>query len=752
MSNRQPEKSMENDSDKFTLDQSAQQLYHQFAGLDEQDRARASEGSALMQLLIAEEKQLDYYRLLLAEATTNFVGILANSRFSALAQDNLLKIKAFIATLGKIAKLPKTQGKMVCRLRGQQSLDGKIGSEIYDYEISLGNLLLNSQVAQIVGERAKNKGEMINAKLTEAFRALSAMKLFNFSMDLGDGGLDNFQQIARTVQLLVRFYGQGGSDEQFVVRDEYGQPHINLTILSAFNRVSPGSMNKLVEKIKPRLLGENPDPQLLAYTTAYDVILASKRHREMLKQIPIEINNVQWLTQQAKDAAPEKKAQTVKVSRFVLAKFGSNPRMAYEVISSISREGYSEIRTEAGVMGKRLARATDFLKLSEVSADKKNLHHEALQNIEEGMEQIPDKIYESISIREDGAVSTLDDKGRQTSWEMHEKIQSLLSFFKQRAATKKKVLGIASNKVVFDERDYAVFARYFKISEQQAAHLLELLKSCFDDLGRFRRAFFERNIPEFIRFGSRVFEFLWHYLKELENSNDRIAFLNAMHPLVIRLSNPKAALQVLLADVFNRTAEIKSSDRNGLILSSLLLVRDNHQTSCNIELTPEDVLKIGAGINREMVEAAAEFMEQNRDHVINKFRAITESLLKVSAAKEPATGELSPSFLLLLQRELAIFLALAGGESSLSIIQGMVRDFGNPESTYYQTMARKENLRYSLQLLQVAIRCLRRFEDPGAMSQIDAIVSRASAFIDLSDDPSHQAYAKKVIENISRID
>lgn len=735
--------------EKCILDQSAEQLYRQFAGLDEQDRALASEGSALMQLLIEEEKQLDYYRLLLAEATTSFVGILSNSRFTALAQDNLQKIKGFIATMGKIAKLPKSRGKMVCRLRGQHCPDGRLGSEIYDYEISLGNLLLNSEVAQIVGERAKDQGAMIGAKLMEAFRALSAMKLFNFSLDLGQAGLDNFQHLARNVQILVHYYGKGGSDENFLVRDEYGEPHINLTTLAAYNRIPPASVQKLVEMIKPRLVGETPDPQLLAYTTAYDVILASKRTQEMLRKVPIEINNVQWLTQEVK-AAPEQQAQTVKVSRFVLAKFGSNPQMAFEVMSSISREGYSKIRTE--LMGKRLARATDFLKLSEAHADKKNLHHEALQNIEKGMEQVPDKIYDSIKIREDGGVSAVDEEGRQTSWEMHEKIQGLLSFFKQRSATKKKVLGIANSQVTFDAGDYAVFARSFKITEQQAAHLLGLLKSCFDDLGHFRRPFFERNIPEFVRFGNMVFEFLWHYLKELENRNDRISFLNAMHPLVVRLSNQREALQTLLTDIFPRSTEIKSSDRNGLILASLLLVRDSQQASCNIELTPEDVLKNREGINREMVAVVADFMEQNRDLVINKFRNITETLLKLSAAEGPEVGEITPGFLLLLQRELVIFLALAGGESSLAIIQGVVRDFGNPESAYYRTMHKKENLRYSLHLLQVAVHCLRRLEDPQATSQIASIAGRAHDFMLLSEDPAHKIHVKKVIENIRRVD
>ena len=740
---------MEDGSEKFALDQSAQALYRQFAGLDEENRVKASEGSALMQLLIEEEKQLDYYRLLLAEATTNFVGILSNSRFASLSQDNLQKNKAFIATMGKITKQSKSRGKVVCRLRGQQCPDGRIGSEIYDYEISFGNLLLNSEVAQIVNERAKNQGAMINAKLMEAFRALSAMKLFNFSMDLGEGSLDNFQQLADTLQLLVHYYGKGSEDAQFVVRDEYEQPHINLTILSAFNRVPPEAMQKLVEMIKTRLLGETPDPQLLAYTTAYEVILASKRTREMLRPVPVEINNVHWLMKEAK-VDPEKKAQSVKVSRFVLGKFGSNPRMAFEVMSSISRDGYTEIRTD--LMGKRLAQATDFLKLSESHADQKNLHKEALQNIEEGMEQIPDKVYDSIKIRADGGVSTVSADGQHTNWEMHEKIHGLLSFFKQRSATKKKVLGIAKGKIEFDELDYEVIARNFKISPQQAAHLLELLKSCFDESGHFRRPFFERNIPEFIRFGSKVFEFFWHYLKELDDRNDRIAFLNSLHPLVAKLPDPHEALLVLLTDIFSRAADIKSTDRNGLILSSLLLVRDNYQSSCNIELTPEEVLKIKEGLNREMIEVVRDFSEQNRELIIKKFRGITEEVLKASAGKAPEMGENYLRFLLLLLREMSIFLALAGGESSLAIILGVVREFGDPDSTYYREMVKKENLRYSLQLLLVAIRCLRRFEDPQAIAQIDMIAGQAKGFLPFCENVAQQAYVKQVIENIRRID
>jgi len=737
---------MDKKDENFELDHSAASLYEQFAGIDDQDRAKEAVPSALMQLLNQEEKLLDYYRLLLAEATTLFVGVLANSRFTALAKENEQKIKILIATLKRIAKFPKFEGKIHCRLRGQQFPDGKVGSDLYDYELTLGNFLLDFQVAQIVAEREKAHGAAIYAKLMEAFQALSAMQLFNFSIDLGQGTDEDYQRLENTIHHLVQFYADKGEGNEFLVRDEYDQPHINLSLLAATNKVKPAALQNLVNKLKPRLLGDRPDPQLGNFTTVYEAIFASPHNREMLRKMPVEVNNVEWLTQNL-HTSPKKTAEAVQVSRFVLAKYGSNPRMAAEVIASINSDGYTDIRTEA--MGNRLTRASDFLNLAEESTNKETLHSEALQNIEDGMDQVPDAVYDSISIH-DGKASTIDDAGRKTSWSLHDKIYGLLTFFKQRSTTKKKVREIANRKVMFDSEDYAVIARNFKISELEAAHLLDLLKSCFDDLGHFRRAFFEKNIPDFVQYGSKVFEFLWHYLKELAARNDRVAFLNALQPLVAELTQPQDALLILLADVFNRSAAVKYSDRNGLILATMLLRHNSRQVRSQIELTPEEVLKGGQGLNQTMVREALSFLDRKQEYVIQKFRTTTESLLRVSAQEEPAADEMPPRFLLFLQREMVIFLALVGGESAQAIIQGVVQEFGNPDSTYYRAMSKKDNLRHSLQLLQVAIRCLRRFDDPQIPALLDVIVSRARDFISLSEDPAHHSYIKTVIERIGQ--
>ena len=734
----------------FTLDQSAQQLYRQFSGLDENSRGgEAAPSSALLQLLHQEEKLLDYYRLLLAEATGLFVGILTNSRFAILAKENDQKIKVFISTLKRIAKCPRFDGRITCHLRGQQCPNGKIGSETYDYELSFGNLLLDFQVAQNIAEREKSHGVAIYNKLMEAFNSLSAMNIFNFSINFGKSENTDYQQIEENIRHLVRFFAADKTSDRHLVNDEHGRPDINLTILATINKLQPDYLQNLIDKIGPKLMGPEPAEELQLYTTAYDVIFASKRYRELLRRPVVEVNNVQWLAYSLQKDRKQT-AQAVQVSRFVLAKYGSNPRMASEVIASINSGGYANIRPE--VMGKRLTKASDFLNLADKSTNRETLHNEALQNIEAGLDRVPDTIYDNLTIK-DGEVSSVNDEGHKTKWSLHDKILGLIRFFKQRSTTKKKVHDIANRLVVFDSEDYSVIARNFKVSEKDAAHLLELLRACFDEKGHFRRAFFEKNIPKFVHYDSKVFEFLWHYLKELVSRNDRVAFLNALHLLVVKLKQPQEALELLLADIFNRAAVINFSDRNGLILGNILLRRSYLTGISNIELTPDEALLVRKELNSAMVATALKFFDENQEHVLQKIRRVNEALLLKSSAQENTEESgIQPRFLLYLQREMIIFLSLLGGESAKAIVQGVVQEFGNPDSKYYQEMRRKENLRHSLQLLQVAARGLRRFEDPQSLALIDAVVHREKDFIYLCEDPAHQAYVKTVMDRISRPD
>ncbi len=741
---------MTDKDEKFALDDSAEELYKQLAGIDDSDRAKAEiPHSALMNLLNQQEKLLDYYRLLLSEATCLFAGILENCHFPALAEENNQKIKVFLATLKKIGDFPEFEGKVHGLLRGQQCPSRKAGSEAYDYELSFGSFLVDFQVARNVGEREKSHGEAIFAKLMEAFQALSAMNLFNFSIDIGTCEDEDLSKIENTLRYLMKYYTDLDKDSGFIVYDEYDQPSINLTLLAATNNVKPAALQNLVNKIKPMILGPEPDKGLKTFTTVYDAIFASIDKRQELTKMPIEVNSAHWLTQNL-HTTPERTAEVVQISRLVLSKYGNNPRMASEVLSSINSEGYKDI--QADVMGKRLNRATDFMNLTEENDDTVKLQSEALRNIEEGLDHLPDEMYEKIDIAGD-EMSTLDDAGRKTTWSLHDKILGILNFFKRRSSIKKKVQDIANKNVQFNDDDYLVIAKTFKITREEAASLIQLLRNCFDDKGNFRRNFFEKNIPEFLKHGSKVFEFLWHYLKELNERKDRVSFLNALQPLAAKLKQPDDALNTLLSDLFPKKAVIKYSDRNALILSNVLLRFSVWTERTEIELTPEEILSLpGEKLNREMISITHHFFEKNHEYLIQKFRIITELLLKSSAQTNHEEGEMQPRYLLYLIRELVIFLALVGGKSAQAIIYGVVEEFGNPLSSYYQKMKNKENLRHSLQLLQVAARGLKRFGDPEANAIFGEIAIKETDFLNLYEEPDPLNHVQRVMENIRKTD
>lgn len=729
----------------FQLDESARQLFNEFGGLDRSDHAHEDISTGILASLDLEEKALDYYRLLLAQATCLFAEILVNSSFTSLQQENEEKIRLFVDFLKRIAKAPKFDGKICCRLRGQQCPSKEASSETYDYELSFGNFLLDYQVAQIVEEREGGKGAVIYAKLMEAFKAMSVMDIFNFSIDFGAGEEPDYLKIENTFKHLSHFYAKKNSKDRVVVNDEYNQPHINLTLLSATNNVKSSALQNLVNKIKPLILNPKPGSKLNSFATVYDAILASKNYRDQLKKMPIEVNNVQWLTKTLQ-TDPEQIARAVQVSRLVLAKYGNNPKMASEVMSSINSEGYSNIR--ADVMGKRLSLATNFIDLAEESDDKEVLQEEALGNIELGLEQLSDEVFDSISI-ENNEVSSVNNEGHHTKWSIHDKILDLLSFFKQRSTTKKKIKDITNKNVQFGAADYSVIAKNFKITELEAAHLIDLLRACFDGNGRFRRVFFEKNISEFVQYESKVFEFLWHYLKELSTRQDRVSFLNALQLLVAKLQRPQDALKILLSDMFNRSSTINFSDRNGFILATILLRYRNKEERSNVEHTPEEVLLVRKGLNKDMVNVVLGFFEKNQEFIIQKVKNITRLLFSASAKKSQNDEELPPRFLLYLLRELAIFLALIGGSSSQAIIHGLVKEFGNPDSSYYRDMQAKENLRYSLLLLQVATRALKRFNVPQSEAVLDEIVQKSDVFLNLYNDPTHHRNVKKVLSRIN---
>lgn len=740
----------------FTLDESAQRLYQQLEGIDDTLRADVSYRleSELMHFLQQEEKKRDRVRLLITQITCLFVDILNETKNPEPGKRDNRKTRVLLNLLQKAGLLAGKDSRLVCRFRGQQTIQESSGllpadPEAYDYELSIGDILLDCQVALKVEQREKIDGRGLPERLLQAFSSLSGMRIFNFSMDIkaeADG--EDLRKFDLAIRSLIRFYHPGDNGAGFFVLDEYGQPNVNLTLLAATNNVRPSSLQDLVAKIKPRLLGPEAATELGRFATVYDVILATRRYQEQLPKMAIEVNNVQQLVLAGRLNA-KRTVEAIQVSRLVLAKYSADPKKASEIISSISQEGYRGVHGR--IMGNRLAMASEFLELAEGSENREKLQQEALQNIEEGLENIPDEVYSELSIEGDN-VSSVDGQGRKTRWAIHRKIFGLVRYFKQRALTKSKVRDISNKSVEFDAVDFSVIARNCKVTEGEAAHLVVLLKDCFSENGRFRRSSFERNIPEFLRYEEKVFEFLWYYLKELTIKGDRIAFLNSIQILVSQLNKPQGALNILLTDIFNPTSTGRFSDRNGLILANILLRTYNQEEKSNVELTPEEVLFVWEGLNKDMVTLGLKFFRDNRELVVMKVKRLTELLLQLSIKRAHQEEQMKLRFLVSLMREMVVFCSLIGGKISLSTVRGVVQEFGNPFSNYYRKIEDKEQISQGLKLLQVAARGLKRFNDPVSTHLLEKIAGRERDFVELYDNHGHRVTVKNVLGRVVKPD
>jgi hypothetical protein len=354
-----------------------------------------------------------------------------------------------------------------------------------------------------------------------------------------------------------------------------------------------------------------------------------------------------------------------------------------------------------------------------------------------------DNLFAGVGIERlaDGGLQRTD-RAERTG--LNEKLGDLLSFFRNRSGTRKKIKQMLRQSVEFDERDFQVIARDFDVTPESAAQLLGLLKSCFSKDGRFLRAAFERNIPAFAQYERKVFQFLWQYLKDITFREDRVAFLNALQLLISRLKQPNLALHVLLDDLVQRPDQVAYSDRNALILSNILVRRYNKELTNDVEVTPEEVLLVRDGLDKEIVKDVSARLDREQEGFFIKVRALHRAFKE--SLDPPESGSVMPiRYLATLEREAYIFLSLVGGNTAHTVVRSAVKEYGNPDAEIYHLKKSPMSLKVNLQLLQVTMRGVIRFGDPDDLGLLKHVRGRLNAFLALKKATDYHEMVRRVM-------
>ena len=740
---------------ELILDEKAQQLFDQLGGIDTRERGHddSNKKDAFADPLGDEQKVLDSWRMAILDFVYAVAQYFSKIKFHGAQSQQEADLESAIQSFERVGALSEGPDKILIRYRGMR-LPGEKDSERFDYVATCGEYSVDFSIVKALAARKGITMSHLPGKLKNAFDRFPALEINSLCFFSGKWQPKDMDLMRMALKVAAGYFvaRQAGRDLNIrlessenlpaVIYDDKGDPDPNLTLLAGINGIDAIKMQALVKNLSRLMQQPDTAKTLTRYVSNYDALFAFKNIREKLKRSPIEINNLSHLLTDSGDGLVN--VEKNELVRMIAKKYNRSSRMIVQGIDSIYGNDFSSLNSENVAL--RLRRASRIFDSIKLSPEGGSLEREMLSNLETRLSRVRDDIFENMSAdqtaREEGSQGS-----RLFSDRLSGKIEALVLFFKNRALTKKKIKEIVHRPINFDEQDYEAVARDFGISVAQAKGLLELLKGCFDGSGAFIRSAFEKSIPQMVQYGERIFGFLWHYLKETVKRKDRVAFLNSLQFLIFQMDQSPAALKLLLEDFCSVSSVVNFSDRNGMILANVLLRKYNKELHNDIEITPEEVLLVKEGLSRKAIKAAGDVIDQQTDSFFEKIRSIhREILLSLQGASEEQKMPLR--FLLSLERECFIFLALIGRPPGHTVLKSAVNTYGNPDSEIYGQSDLK--LASTCQKhLRVAVRGLSRYQDAGDLPLLERVRAREPNFLSVSRD---SAYRDSVAKSMQWID
>jgi len=736
---------------KIQLDDDARQLYQSFDGIETRELSGLEplDANRLAQSLLEEEKQYDAWRLLLGK----MVNTLSTYFFSVNLSNQADKEKAIFNQLEKIFhKFSQRSGQVnpiLIRYRG--SATNPNVSPKFDYEVIFGHVVLDIDLVSHMMKRIGFTDSSLPDKILKSFEILSSQGISNLFLKIPKNKT-GFKRMRMALRIVARYDKASKTNSPIVftvngkqvsvglVSNERNLLDPNLTLLAGLNGLKPQTITQLAKKVDNWMRHPDAKISISLHPSVYSAIFSIKKFREKLIASPIEINNLKWMMVESdREVVSEEMAQ---VARVVMETSGGSQTDTARVLKSVYGNDYQRINSHQVV--ERLHLTSGLLTSIEKKPEDKNIEGEVLDNVEKRLDRVHDEVYEDLDV-EDKDVTAKSADQETLIGKVHTKLVNLVSFQKRRSVAKKKMKEIVHRVVDFDDQDYETLAKDFDVSVKEAEELIELLKSCFDGRGNFRKGTFGTIMPEFARYERRIFEFLWHYLKETLHQGDRSAFLNSLQLLVDRLKQPKRSIAVLLADLCENPAVVKFADRKAFMLANRL-VRKYNRELISYQITPEDVLLVEEGLDKDVAEYAAWKIDRDREKFFEKIKTMHGRLTRALNSDEEEVKPMDAQYLLAQEREAYIFLSLVGGETARSVIVSAVKEFGDPESEIYHLKKSQLHMSDLLQLLKVAVRGLGRIGEPKNVYLLESVNSMADELIQLGKSVYHEDLIHQILE------
>ncbi len=499
-------------------------------------------------------------------------------------------------------------------------------------------------------------------------------------------------------------------------------------------------MESLVEKVDQWLRKQDKMPVAKRYAGVYNAAIELPKLSAQLRKPPIELNNVKWLiTQSDKDAVSLEKAY---IAQLVMDTAGATPQKVAKMIKSVYGDDFAKISKV--ILGERLNLSSDLLMAVEQRGKEANFKKEVLVNLQERLDQVKDHVIDDVQVREDTGEERKAGKPVPSDV-VHSQIFGMVKFYKGRSATRKKMVGLVHRSIEFKSQDFEILAKDFRISVQEAQTLVQKLKGCFADNGRFIRSNFQAAMDHFRNYEQKIFAFLWHHMKDTIVPQDRVAFLNALQMLTAQMNQPKRAFKVLLEDICSDPEKVQFSDNKAVMLANLIMHRPD-KALADYEITPEDIVLNRRSLDVMVVEYASWRVEKETEIFFTKVNTIHSQLIEALSLGQTTEKQIPASVLLNLERELYIFLSMVACDTGKAILRSAVNEYGDPNAKIYNLKESEKFLGGLFQNLRVALRGVGTVGTINDVGILEAVKVHNEDFQRLKNDRLFRSQARLISE------
>lgn len=570
-------------------------------------------------------------------------------------------------TLSKLDKRPGHDGTVLIRasrLSSQNDPDNQP-----DYKIYFSDIIINRRAVAAMVRRVGDHMTYLNALILKSFQTLSANKIITLFLRIPEPKSSTLDDLKTSINIIARYqqsletaesliFNDGEKDVSMnIMKDERSHPDPNLTLLAGLNGIPVEAMENLVKEVHHWIRVSDTSAGSHRYASVYDAIAGVKNLRGKFRIPPVEMNSIRWfLLDKAESKLPKAKAQ---LAWLIREELDGDVMDQVLYLESLYDNDYGLIK--ARELGLRLKRLSTIIDSVGDRPKKMMIVEEIITHLQWHMDRIPDDVIRQLTVDKGILVVQGDERSAFQIGRVHDLIVRIVEFYAGRLDTRLKMRRVSADDVEFNNRDHEILARDFDLSPLDVKEIIQLLKKCFDSTGRFNKSGFESCVSSFARYEEKVFEILWHFLKQPMPREDRIAFLNALQLLFVKMKKPELALQVLLSDFLEEPDRVHLYDRNGMMLSNLLLRRYNKELEIDIEITPEEVFLVREGLNREAAAAALMMIDQHSDAFFEKIRTIHRCVINSLDHDVKTNGDMETKYLLSLEREIHIFVSLLGG-------------------------------------------------------------------------------------------